>query len=734
MNFYGWEDGLLLNHIHAKMGYKDVVTMDCLANGCNGIWAAVCEEGAAVGHCSSSVTILNLIRHGNTKVSDKYNCLYLREAAINVTKITTKKLPHPKQIVYGERATDLVFGEGVMAMGAGGFDLAKFFGMNIEHRITTLATPDMIVTRLEMLFGDDERFTQEIAIKMKAEMIKDLNLDIKSDYHSPYGIALLFQRVGGKPTKKMLIKLDQHKTNFQMHNNIRQEIYKEWSKYTIKNVDKNHGTGWTAVLASMKKKQHRNLLFLQTSAPLTLDTNTDRNMTNNGMRNKAKWEQEKVRLLTSKSSDLELQLRVEKDEKEKDEKETDISIDINDVSRFAMKEHVISNDFLTFDKFYHGFMQPYFGCYRCQVTKNALKVLDVNNTGTIEWHEFCTYIDGTLNQYHDLILGTHAKVSGIDEMAQLCLKLTFEKGIIPAMRDRVNENLNPFSNTHFHVIHPKNYASHTATMICLHGIAGFDQGTGNGTFWYNQFSLSNAHKLFPYIRFVIPTADKISITDDNDTLYTAWYDVSHKTIANKDKDKDEEKDKDKDTNGDDDNNDNDDNDNINMNQFGNIKGLQNSIEKIKTLIRQEMTTYKIESKRMMICGFNQGGVVALLSALSMYKEFAGVVCLNSNLLGNNKEEFNQNMHIHSNEFENDNYDYLRDMAIYWFDTPPRRFYKDLGNQHSKKCFDYLKKDCKLNAFYQKYDANPAVRKHAMQPSKIELQLAKIVKKHLPSLK
>ena len=56
MNHYGWKDGKLLCHIHAKMGYKDITTMNCLANGCDGMWAPVCEEGAAVGHCCSAVT------------------------------------------------------------------------------------------------------------------------------------------------------------------------------------------------------------------------------------------------------------------------------------------------------------------------------------------------------------------------------------------------------------------------------------------------------------------------------------------------------------------------------------------------------------------------------------------------------------------------------------------------------------------------------------------------------
>ena len=64
-----------------------------MADGVSG----VCTEGAAVGHASSTVSIMNLIRMGNTKVQKKFNCTYLREAAINVTKITTGLLPHPNR-------------------------------------------------------------------------------------------------------------------------------------------------------------------------------------------------------------------------------------------------------------------------------------------------------------------------------------------------------------------------------------------------------------------------------------------------------------------------------------------------------------------------------------------------------------------------------------------------------------------------------------------------------------
>ena len=138
-------------------------------NGANGIWASVCIEGSSMGNAASCVTIMNLVRLGNKKVLEKFNCPYLRQAARNVTKITTGVDPHIKQPLYGERALDFVFD-----LNKEEFDLASFFGETAPVRITTLASPEMIRTRLVELYGDDPQFTIEQATKMKELMLEDL--------------------------------------------------------------------------------------------------------------------------------------------------------------------------------------------------------------------------------------------------------------------------------------------------------------------------------------------------------------------------------------------------------------------------------------------------------------------------------------------------------------------------------------------------------------------------------
>ena len=60
--------------------------------GGNGIWSSICQEGAALGHACSTITAMNLVRLGNEKVKKKYNLTEFRQAAIDVTQITTRKV------------------------------------------------------------------------------------------------------------------------------------------------------------------------------------------------------------------------------------------------------------------------------------------------------------------------------------------------------------------------------------------------------------------------------------------------------------------------------------------------------------------------------------------------------------------------------------------------------------------------------------------------------------------
>ena len=159
--------GHLLVHVHQQWGLADMTQMECIVNGATGIWASLCEEGAAMGHASSTITLMNMIRMGNRKVLEQYKgCVKLREAAQNVTMITTGLPPHPKQPVYGERALDMVFGMPNFAPDKKEPSMAEFFGEKPVIRVTTLASPQMVVDRLTHVFGENPLFTLDIARAM----------------------------------------------------------------------------------------------------------------------------------------------------------------------------------------------------------------------------------------------------------------------------------------------------------------------------------------------------------------------------------------------------------------------------------------------------------------------------------------------------------------------------------------------------------------------------------------
>lgn len=333
MNANGWESGKLLVHIHQKWDLQTASQLDCLSAGADGVWASMCEEGAALGHACSCVTMMNLVRMGNEKIVKDYKCKYLRTAAYEITKLTTGKEPHPKQPIYGARAVDLVFG----FLGIGDFDVGEFFGVEAPNRITTLATTDMLKDRLIKVFDNNPQFEDEKILKrMKELMLEDLRGGRKEEYMSEAGIALLFDRSGGQLTEKMSKVIADMKAAAPHHEGIIEDIRKLWDEYDYTEKGRKRGDGC-----------------------------------------------------------------------------------------------------LQFDSFYHGFMAPYFGCYRCRDTKKAFKAIDMDSDNKVDWKEFLVYIKWALHQYPDITTADEA------------MSIAFEKGLIPAMRDEKLRNRKEYKGTSF---------------------------------------------------------------------------------------------------------------------------------------------------------------------------------------------------------------------------------------------------------------------------------------------
>ena len=233
MDRYQWK-GHLLVHVHKKWGNAETVQLECLMEGADGIWASVCEEGGAMGHACSTITLMNLVRMGNKAILKNYNCTYLRTAARKVTTITSGKDPRPKQLVYGERALDVAFSFGGIAGGKVSkdeFDMAEFFGEKPPTRISTLASADMVVQVLIECFGENEDFTEERAEEMKRVMIEDLKINRKEEYTSKVGLALLYDRSGGKITGKMRDEIEKVKVTEPHSKQLIADVRKMWDEW-----------------------------------------------------------------------------------------------------------------------------------------------------------------------------------------------------------------------------------------------------------------------------------------------------------------------------------------------------------------------------------------------------------------------------------------------------------------------------------------------------------------------
>ena len=244
MNANGWEGGKLLAHVHEKWGLAEATQLACLGNGADGVWASVCAEGAALGHACSSVSLLNLIRLGNKKVLERYNCTELRRAAMKVTEITSGRNPHPKQPVYGARALDMAFDFGGIAgghVGESDFRLAKFFGEEAPRRISTLASANMVLERLKNVFGDLDIFTLSTAEEMKKVMIDDLTKNRKEEYMSKMGLAVLFDRAGGSLSESMRDAIEKVKIHNVHHQNLLSEVKNMWDMWDLREPDEQQG-------------------------------------------------------------------------------------------------------------------------------------------------------------------------------------------------------------------------------------------------------------------------------------------------------------------------------------------------------------------------------------------------------------------------------------------------------------------------------------------------------------
>jgi len=103
-----------------------------------------------------------------------------------------------------------------------------------------LATPPMIRDHLIQNFGENKDFTLDIALKMKEKMLLDLHECRKEEYQSATGIAILFDRAGGKLTGEMADIIAAIAIKSPYHLIMMEEIKQKWDEWDIKDGTKDN--------------------------------------------------------------------------------------------------------------------------------------------------------------------------------------------------------------------------------------------------------------------------------------------------------------------------------------------------------------------------------------------------------------------------------------------------------------------------------------------------------------
>lgn len=190
-----WSQCNFLVHVHKNYGFAEACIQESLASGCNGIWCGISEEGAATGSGCSLMTLTNLARMGNKHVIEMFDFVALNKAAREITFISTKKIPHDKQELYGSRALDVLWSNG---MGKSSFDELKFFKGKSIIRVSTFTTPEMFTIHLSDVFGHSPSdWSIDITTKMQLTIREDLLAGYSYDYQFSPGLFDLYQRSGG---------------------------------------------------------------------------------------------------------------------------------------------------------------------------------------------------------------------------------------------------------------------------------------------------------------------------------------------------------------------------------------------------------------------------------------------------------------------------------------------------------------------------------------------------------
>jgi hypothetical protein len=203
----GWKDCHILVHLHRGWGLGEVGVLASLSHGANGVWAAVCNDGAVAGHVGYLNTLANLTQMKNMIVPARFDMAALRGAAISICKHATGKPPDRREELYGEASLERVFG----GVSMGGSSLAETFKVEGEGkvRLSIHAAGSFFSDKLIECFGAHRAFTLYLGMDMRKIMFEDVRYEERLEYNRAPELLYLAIRAGLTPTAEMMQKAEE---------------------------------------------------------------------------------------------------------------------------------------------------------------------------------------------------------------------------------------------------------------------------------------------------------------------------------------------------------------------------------------------------------------------------------------------------------------------------------------------------------------------------------------------
>ena len=194
----------------------------------------MCRVGAQVGHACSTLTVLNLVRLGNTHLADQYNLKKMCEAAREIHTISTREKCPTHEEGYGIDAFDYPFSMLAIPYCRHAL-IALIMKMGIQERevrINELSSIGEVEMAMMQTFGHPRQsgWDPKYCTKMWEAIHNHMLTGLSRDYNTPVGMGHLYGLVSRKQLPTAMVKIMlQHNTIPDTHPTII-EFISRWNR------------------------------------------------------------------------------------------------------------------------------------------------------------------------------------------------------------------------------------------------------------------------------------------------------------------------------------------------------------------------------------------------------------------------------------------------------------------------------------------------------------------------